>query len=228
MSSTEDSFQKIYNRLIPVVIVIPILFLILFIVVSMVQLQEINKRIEEGQSQTIKELLNKFSAAGTIREDQLQFLTLAVLEEESLAERYRQGHYSLVSRTFKQYLGFFTGIILILVGSVFILLKLKEKVNLAADQSNSWKITLVTSSPGVAFAVVGAILISIASTSKDVISVRDTGLYLTREYLVAPFFTGSKPAVGNSESDMAGYLHDQSTKSDSSGVPIVHPPINSE
>ena len=105
------------------------------------------------------------------------------------------------------------------------MLKLKEKVDLGADQGSSWKISLVTSSPGVAFAVVGAILISIASMSKDVISVRDTGLYLTREYLVAPFFSGgSKFSGGNAEKGMADYLHDQSKKSDSLSVPIVHPP----
>lgn len=221
MSRADDAFQKVYNRLIPVVILFPVLFLILFIIVSMVQLREINKRIEEGQSQTIREMLKSTLDSGAVSEYQLQFMTLAVLEEESLSERYRQGHYSLVSRSFKQYLGFFTGIILVIVGSVFVLLKLKEQVDLAANQAETWKISLVTSSPGLAFAVVGAVLIGIASISQDTISVRDTGLYLTREYLVAPYFGGSpQGAKGN----MTQYFHEQSEGKDTTKISIVHPP----
>ncbi|MBK6964003.1 MAG: hypothetical protein IPH20_08645 [Bacteroidales bacterium] len=191
MSDPDKTFQKVYNRLIPVVIVFPVIFLIFFIVVSMIQLQEINSRIEEGQSMAVKEMMNKAMAGEQFTEEYLQFLTLAALEEESLNERYRQGHYSLVSRSFKQFLGFFTGIIMVIVGSVFVLLKLKDNMDLGAQQGESWKFSLITSSPGIAFGVVGAVLIGLASLSNDKIVVRDSGLYLTREYLVAPYFSGS-------------------------------------
>ncbi|MBS0000895.1 MAG: hypothetical protein KFF73_18070 [Cyclobacteriaceae bacterium] len=226
MYRSDDSFQKIYNRLIPVVIVFPVIFLIFFIVVSMIQLREINKRIEEGQSQTIKDLLTQVATTNHLSHQQLQFITLAVLEEESLSERYNQGHYSLVSRSFKQFLGFFTGIIMVIVGSVFVLLKLKERIDIDANQGETWKISLITSSPGVAFAVVGAILISIASLTKDVISVRDTGLYLTREYLVAPYFTGngSREQTAADVKEIHEYMRGQASSSDSSAVQLLFPP----
>src|SRR3712207_244528 len=108
--------KNVYNRILVFVLGIPVSFLLLFTVVSMLQLREINLRIEEGQSQTIKEWLRCVEAGDSLSERHRQFLTLAVLEEESLSERYRQGHYSLVSRSFKQYLGFFTGIIMVIVG----------------------------------------------------------------------------------------------------------------
>lgn len=222
MSKIEESFQKIYNRLIPIVIFFPVLFLVIFIVVSMIQLREINIRIEEGQSQTVKSIFERLIDDETLSVEELQFLSLAVLEEESLSERYRQGHYSLVSRSFKQFLGFFTGIIMVIVGSVFVLLKLKEDVGLDSAHGQSWKVSLVTSSPGVAFAVLGSILISIASMTNDKISVRDSGLYLTREYLVAPFFGNSNTSSEENTEGLENYLRDQSEKGEK--LIVSHPP----
>ena len=185
MSGIDD---KVYNRILLFVLGIPVFFLLLFTVVSMIQLREINSRIEEGQSQTVKEMIARNPHGDSISEVHRQFLALAVLEEESLGERYRQGHYSLVSRSFKQFLGFFTGIIMVIVGCVFILLKLREEINASGSQGEQLKFALITTSPGVVFGIVGAVLIGITSTTNDKITVRDSGLYLTREYLVAPFF----------------------------------------
>jgi len=222
MSVVDEQFQKLYNRIVPVVIIIPVFFLILFIVVSMLQLRDINSRIEEGQSQAVKEMVSRMPGKDTLSEGYKQFLTLASLEEESLGERYRQGHYSLVSRSFKQYLGFFTGIIMVIVGSLFVLLKLREKIDSTASRGEGWKFSLVTNSPGVVFGIVGAVLISIASTTNDKISVRDSGLYLTREYLVAPFFSGKR-----SEESMDEYMKTEGEgkqAKDTDTVVIRHPP----
>ncbi|MES2650032.1 MAG: hypothetical protein V4717_24360 [Bacteroidota bacterium] len=196
--------EKVYDRIILYIIGLPVLFLLLFIVVSMLQLREINSRIEEGQSQTIKEITRSLTSKDSMSETHMQFLALAVLEEESLGERYRQGHYSLVSRSFRQFLGFFTGIIMVIVGSVFVLLKLREEINAGGEQGDGWKFTLVTNSPGVAFGIVGAVLIAIASATSDKINVSDSGLYLTREFLVAPFFS-----EGRSEADLNEYMRSQ-------------------
>jgi hypothetical protein len=215
--------EKIYNKLIPVVLGIPVFFLILFIVVSMIQLREINSRIEEGQSQTVKEMMNRMAPKDSLSEIHRQFLTLAVLEEESLSERYRQGHYSLVSRSFRQFLGFFTGIIMVIVGAVFVLLKLREKIDVDASKAEGWKFTLVTNSPGVVFGIVGAVLISLASTTDDKISVRDAGLYLTREYLVAPFFSEK-----GSQQGLNDYMKNQNADQETNDEDVIiqRPPSN--
>lgn len=107
---------------------------------------------------------------------------------------------------------------MVIVGAVFIILRLKEKVNLDAGQGESWKVSLLTSSPGVAFGVVGAILISIASLSKDTITISDSGLYLTKEYLVAPYFSAE-----GSRSALEKYLIEQG-KDGSEKVKEQHPP----
>jgi hypothetical protein len=196
--------------------------LILFIIVSMLQLRDINSRIEEGKSNTIKEMIGRLHDKDTLSEAYNQFLTLAELEEESLGERYRQGHYSLVSRSFKQYLGFFTGIIMVIVGSLFVLLKLREQIDGSASRGEGWKFSLVTNSPGVVFGVVGAVLISIALKINDRINVTDSGLYLTREYLVAPFFSGNK-----SQDGLNKYMRDNKENTGSGGsdtTVIIHPP----
>jgi hypothetical protein len=217
----DEQFKRLYVKIVPFVIVIPVLFLILFIVVSMLQLRDINSRIEEGKSQTIKEMITRIHDRDTLSETYNQFLTLAELEEESLSERYRQGHYSLVSRSFKQYLGFFTGIIMVIVGSLFVLLKLREQIDTNASRGEGWKFSLVTNSPGVVFGIVGAVLISIALKINDRINVTDSGLYLTREYLVAPFFSGKTSQDGLNE-----YMRNEkdNTASKDTTVIIQHPP----
>jgi hypothetical protein len=218
MARIDDQFQKVYNKIIPIVIVIPVLFLILFIVVSMLQLKEINTRIESGQSDAI--LSMNMSDTTKFSENHRQFLMLAILEEESLGERYRQGHYSLVSRSFKQFLGFFTGIIMVIVGAVFILLKLREKVDADVSKGESWKVSLVTNSPGVVFGFLGATLIAIASSNNDKITIRDSGLYLSREFLVAPYFTNSF-----NEKELAEYLKKYgNNQKDTDDVAISKPP----
>jgi hypothetical protein len=219
--NADEQFQRLYVKIVPFVIVIPVLFLILFIVVSMLQLRDINSKIEEGKSQTIKEMIGRMQGKDTLSEAYNQFLALAQLEEEGLNERYRQGHYSLVSRSFKQYLGFFTGIIMVIVGSLFVLLKLKEQIDSNASKGEGWKFSLVTNSPGVVFGIVGAVLISIALKINDRINVSDSGIYLTREYLVAPFFSGKGSQDGLNE-----YMRNENTgaKGGDTTVIIQHPP----
>lgn len=217
---SDERFNRFYIKIVPFVIVIPVLFLILFIIVSMLQLRDINSRIEEGKSQTIKEMVGRLDDKDTVSEAYNQFLMLANLEEEGLNERYRQGHYSLVSRSFKQYLGFFTGIIMVIVGSLFVLLKLKEQIDTSANKGEAWKFSLVTNSPGVVFGIVGAVLISIALKINDRINVSDSGVYLTREYLVAPFFSGKKSPDELNASMRAETENDGSKDT----TVIIHPP----
>lgn len=59
MEKSDLAFQRVYNRIIPVVIGIPVAFLIFFIIVSLVQLHGINARIEEGQSQAITKTMDQ-------------------------------------------------------------------------------------------------------------------------------------------------------------------------
>jgi hypothetical protein len=116
---------------------------------------------------------------------------------------------------------------MVIVGAVFILLKLKEKVDLDVSKESLWKGSLRTSSPGVAFGVVGAILIGISSLSKDSITIRDSGLYLTKEYLVAPYFStlGSKTSLTvDSKATLEKYLKDLSAPDASLKIKVMHPP----
>lgn len=89
---SEKSFQRVYNRIIVYVIGIPVAFLIIFIVVSVNQLREINSQMYEVQSQAVKEIMARFMNDQIHNEKFQQFMILATLEEESLIERYNQGH----------------------------------------------------------------------------------------------------------------------------------------
>ena len=49
----------------------------------------------------------------------------------------------------------------------------------------------------------GTLLIGIASVNEDKIIVRDSGLHLIKEYLVAPYFS-----KGNAESEVSAYFEE--------------------
>lgn len=216
--------NKVYNRILLFVLGIPVFFLLLFAVISVLQLRDINTRIESGQSKLVRELVVQNAALDSISENHRQFLTLALLEEESLGERYRQGHYSLASRSFKQFLGFFTGIIMVIVGCVFVLLKLKEDINATGSRGEQFTFSLVTNSPGVLFGIVGAVLIGITSSTNDKITVRDAGLYLTREYLVAPYFGAKGYSVDLNELMKETVSENEETEKNATDTLILQSP----
>lgn len=91
--------------------------------------------------------------------DYIRWITLARLEEKSLDRRYSQGGLLLVSRIFTKYLGFFTGMILAIVGAVFIIGKLQESSSdIEGAIGEQMKLKIVSSSPGIIFGVLGTVL----------------------------------------------------------------------
>ncbi|MEP6596706.1 MAG: SDR family NAD(P)-dependent oxidoreductase, partial [Ginsengibacter sp.] len=109
----------------------------------------------------------------------LKWYSLVKMEEHSINRRYNQGGVLLMSRIYIKYLGFFTGMILAIVGSVFIISKLKEDVSeLEGSIQDKTKFKLISSSPGIIFGVLGTALMMTTILTHSEISVKDMPLYL--------------------------------------------------
>ena len=84
-----------------------------------------------------------------------------------------------MSRIYIKYLGFFTGMILAIVGAVFIISKLKEDVTeLEGTIQEKTKFRLLSSSPGIIFGLLGTALMMTTILTHSEISVKDMPLYL--------------------------------------------------
>lgn len=171
------------NKLLPWMISVPTILIGAFIVLATLQLNRFEDFVYQDDKNKVDKMI--FPAA-TITDsllkqntELLKWQTLVKMEEYSIDRRYNQGGVLLMSRIYIKYLGFFTGMILAIVGSVFIISKLKEDVSeLEGSIQDKTKFKLVSSSPGIIFGVLGTVLMMTTILTHSEISVKDMPLYL--------------------------------------------------
>lgn len=172
------------RRLLPFVIAAISLMAVFFFVSSLVQLDRLGKAIAFQPSDSIERGLvayeRKQVASGSNPEnlDYLRWKTLVLLEREALNHRYTQVNATLMLRAWTRHLGFLTGMILALVGAIFILAKLNEAQTTLSAESSGVKGTLATSSPGIVLAVLGTVLMVVTLTANFEFSTTDAPVYL--------------------------------------------------
>lgn len=172
------------NKLLPWLVIMPSILILLFIYLATRQMQRFNAVIDAKEESVIEKLIP--TAADTAlyaklkgNMEYIRWITLARMEEKSLDRRYSQGGLLLVSRIFTKYLGFFTGMILAIVGAIFIIGKLQESSSdIEGAVSDQMKLKIVSSSPGIIFGVLGTVLMLSTILQHAEISVRDQPLFL--------------------------------------------------
>jgi len=111
-------------------------------------------------------------------QDYLHWKTLVLLEESAIQHRYSQVSATLMLRAWTRHLGFLTGMILALVGAIFILAKLSEKETSLSAEAAGAKGALATSSPGIVLAVLGTTLMVVTLTTDFSFTTTDVPVYL--------------------------------------------------
>jgi len=111
-----------------------------------------------------------------------------LLESNAIARRYHQANVLLMSRVWTGYLGFVTGMILALVGAVFILGKLQEGTSEVGGRMHGAEASLKTASPGLVLAFLGVVLMIITIVTHHEIETRDSPIYLTSSDLADDLF----------------------------------------
>jgi len=152
------------------------------------------------------------SAAATGYDQRYQVATTRAalgLERELIGRRYDQANLTLTTRMWTRLMGFITGMILALVGAVFVLGKLSEDVSEAAAKSGvpglEWSVSVRSASPGVILAALGTLLMGLSISIQASVDARDQAIYYGRvandAYLpavgaaIAPAAPPSKPLL---------------------------------
>lgn len=125
----------------------------------------------------------QYEAAATVP---LQ-VSLLRLESQAMHHRYRQASALLMSRIWTRQLAFMTGMVLALIGAVFILGKLSEGSTSVDLGAHGWKAALSSSSPGLVLAFLGVVLMSIALVVQPRIEVEDRPVYFATLMAVPKF-----------------------------------------
>jgi len=176
-----NSWQK---KLLPWLIIMPSILMFLFIYLATRQMQRFNTVIDAKSESVIEKLIPLPSDSLLSKNlkgdmDYIRWITLARLEEKSLDRRYSQGGLLLASRIFTKYLGFFTGMILAIVGAVFIIGKLQESSSdIEGAMGDQMKLKIVSSSPGIIFGVLGTVLMLSTILQHAEIELKDQPLFL--------------------------------------------------
>jgi len=102
---------------------------------------------------------------------------LLLLEADTLDRRYKQASALLLSRIWTRQLAFNTGMVLSLIGAIFILGKLTESSSQVDLGAASWKAGITSTSPGLILAFLGVSLMGIALVVQPKIEVTDKAIY---------------------------------------------------
>jgi hypothetical protein len=166
------------DRLLPLMSLMLIGLTLFFVTVSYLQLSHLSERILAGPQLDLTPAL-------TSQMDDADFVAhwraLVILEGNALERRHHQANVLLMSRVWLRYLGFLTGMTLSLIGSAFILGKLRERPTSGSAEGMGWSISTTSTSPGIILALLGVSLMIVAIVSTPAVSVTDGRAYLGNE-----------------------------------------------
>ena len=178
------------QRLLPFLVVAISLMAIFFFVSTLLQLGRLGEAVAYKPDLRVDQSLAAYEQkAGPEARDQdyLHWKTLVLLEESAIQHRYAQVSATLMLRAWTRHLGFLTGMILALVGAIFILAKLSESETRLSGEAAGAKGALATNSPGIVLAVLGTVLMVVTLTTDFSFTTTDVPVYLrTAETAGAP------------------------------------------
>ena len=182
LQTGELTLGKWQDRLLPWMMRMVIFLACFFFVASLIQLAYLHWRIENApklDSLTPLSLQNR-DATPSFEEDLIISNTevLAKLEGYVLQRRYHMANVTLMSRVWTRYLGFVTGMILALLGAVFILGKVQGKASEAEGKAMGTEFSFKSTSPGLMLAFLGTVLMIATMSIHHDIAITDQPVYI--------------------------------------------------
>lgn len=184
LTPKDDSAHHAWqHRLMPFMIGVILTLGLFFFIATMYQLYELNIKIKDAPILVSKTFLDSTENEATLIEK--QWRSLVVLETHILQQRYHQANVLLMARIWVRYLGFVTGMMLSLIGAVFILGKLREpstELSLGSEGGGhvlpgNLKVQLVSQSPGIVLVTLGTVLMLVTIMVHHPIVVTDVPVY---------------------------------------------------
>ena len=110
--------------------------------------------------------------------DFVKWKTITVMEQETTKRRYQQVNAAILTRVWTRYLGFLVGMIMALIGAIFVLAKLEEQVTKVSGEGQGFKGAFESASPGIVLAILGSVLVGITLVVPFEFSTRDVPVYM--------------------------------------------------
>jgi hypothetical protein len=171
MQASDQVWQQ---RMLPLMAQVLIGLTAFFFVVSLVQLTWLHTTIRRAPEINLEPAFAAIDrtppASDTDRLRAAQLKTLAILDAGTMQRRYHQVNAALMARIWTRYMGFVTGMILALLGAMFILGKLKEPSEGTPSQQRS--------SPGLIMVTLGVALMIVTIAVNHRIDVTDAPGYM--------------------------------------------------
>ncbi len=178
----EKAVNKWQTSLLPLMTKTLISLAIFFFIISMIQLYFLqtnilnNPKINVGESLSGLGLDSDLSHKAIL--ENVRMKTLVALEVGSLQNQYYQANSLLMSRVWITYIGFVTGMIMAVVGCVFILGKLSTNISSVSAQLASNSLSINSASPGLIIAFLGTCLMISALFVNHTISSHYAATYI--------------------------------------------------
>lgn len=167
----DKDLQQWQNRLLPLMVKMVVGLTLFFFIVTLVQLVYLHVNIKETP-----EASSEISLA--IKDIDAKQLQMFVLEKYVIDKRYHQANVLLMSRVWTRYVGFITGMILAMVGAVFILGRLHGPVSeLNGESSKIISFSIKSASPGIVLVFLGVVLMMVTIITHHEIEVTDKNTY---------------------------------------------------
>ena len=182
-SSRAQSKAQWQRLTLPVMIGVLIAAMVAFLGLTFVQGVAVRRQIENAPQLDLEPVLlsvrcDSTGATQAVRARCLEWKVAVMLEEHTINRRYHQANVALLVRVTVKYFGFLTGMLMSLVGSVFVLGRLTEASSKLAAQGAFGKFTIATVSPGLILAVLGTVLMITTVLTNPPTDVNDGNVYL--------------------------------------------------
>jgi len=167
----------------PIMTTVLIAAMLAFLVLSFVQGGAVTREIEQAPSLDLTPVLASVNCAAAApapaeRARCLEWKVSVLLEEHTINRRYHQANVALLVRVTVKYLGFLTGMLMSLVGAVFVLGRLTEASSKVGAQGPFGEFTIATVSPGLILALLGTVLMITTVLTNPPTDVSDGNVYL--------------------------------------------------
>jgi hypothetical protein len=190
-SARAEARARWQRRLLPTMIGTLILASIAFLALSLVDTYTVRRGILDSPRVELGPVLDAVNCgaagmSGVDRGNCVQWKIRVMLEQQTINRRYHQANVALLVRVSVKYLGFLTGMLMSLVGAVFVLGRLTEASSTLAAEGTFGKFTIATVSPGLIMDFLGMLLMRETLYDNPPTDVTDGNVYLLPPAAPAP------------------------------------------
>ena len=177
---TRSQWQRLT---LPIMTAVLIAAMLAFLTLSFLQGGAVTREIQNAPTLDLAPVMATVncaaaSSAPAERARCLEWKVSVLLEEHTINRRYHQANVALLVRITVKYLGFLTGMLMSLVGAVFVLGRLVEASSNVGAKGVFGEFNIATVSPGLVLALLGTVLMITTVLTNPPTDVSDGNVYL--------------------------------------------------